>query len=107
MITNGQQETDLKGEALIRYRVVLPTDKSSSPLGGVIGLQLVFASQDRDWTSFLPKLRGARTGEDNPVVWFGKDWKRLNGMDELLTQRKNWWFIRDPFGSSKAQTAGW
>lgn len=105
---NAILETSLDGEALIRYRIVLPNhDDTNTPLKAVIGLQLVFASQNKDWTSFLPKLRGPELGEDNPVVWFGKDWKRLSSMGELLRQRKNWWFVRGPFGPSTPDNAGW
>lgn len=98
---NSILETDLDGEALIRYRVVLPTNADiKCPLEAVVGLQFAFASQQRDWTSFLPTLRGHEPGEDNPIVWYGRNWERLPGVSELLRQRKNWWFVRNPFGPS-------
>ncbi|TID16099.1 Heat shock protein 60 [Venturia nashicola] len=96
MSKHSTLETELDGEALIRYRIVLAAHgHTASPLEAVVGLQLAFASQDRDWTSFLPKLRGHELGEDNPVVWYGSNWRRLLGMDELLRQRKNWWFMKN------------
>lgn len=92
---------------MIRYRIVLPTDDHKPPLGGLLGLQFVFASQERDWTSFLPRLRGVELGEDNPVVWFGRDWQRLNTTNELNLHCKDGAVLmRNPFGPSRAHNAG-
>ncbi|QDS70217.1 hypothetical protein FKW77_006979 [Venturia effusa] len=80
---NSILETGLDGEALIKYRIVLPTCRTNHPTGSALGLQVVMASQDRDWTSLLPKVRGPEPGQDCPVVWYGTDWQSLNFTNEL------------------------